>query len=48
MCSLGLKTHFVRYSVVTKSTLPNFIADSVEVQRRFSDFDVRERQSALG
>jgi hypothetical protein len=40
LCSLGLKTHYVRYTVVTKSTLPNFIADA-EVQRRFSDFDVR-------
>ncbi|KAJ9510656.1 hypothetical protein QJQ45_027533 [Haematococcus lacustris] len=36
---LGLKTHYVTYTVVTHSDMPGFIAEGMEVRRRFSDFD---------
>ncbi|KAL6758155.1 hypothetical protein V8C86DRAFT_3025658 [Haematococcus lacustris] len=36
---LGLKTHYVTYTVVTHSDMAGFIAEGMEVRRRFSDFD---------
>jgi hypothetical protein len=44
--SLGLKSHYVTYTVRTDSSLPGFIAVGQEVKRRFSDFDVSERWRA--
>lgn len=34
-----IKTHYVQYVVRTDSTVPGLLAESLEVKRRFSDFD---------